>query len=454
MKIVAVWVTACSAFAVEPIWAQGLEEVVVTAQKREQSLQDAPISIAVLDVNALQHKGIGDIADIGASIPNAKITRTPSSGTSATIAIRGSTTVNPAITWEPTVGIYVDGVFIGKNVGGIFDIAELERVEILRGPQGTLYGKNTLGGAVNLITAKPTGEFGGKIRVGFGNYALKTGYASIDTPALDLGDAGRLMAKLSASYKTRDGFYANKPDPYGNPLAGPPSSDELNNLNSKVARYDILWAVNDRLELRHTWDYSDIDQKPVKQQLSYLDPSDPVGINALAQNYLTSTNDNRSATSSDQSLFERSRPISRSLFASYDAGDLGLLGDTTFKYIGNERHLDWDDQIDSDGTPLDLFHSGRRIAYTQQSHELQLLGTTERANYVLGLYYFKESADVYNPIDFFTVFGTPTSHNRYGFDNNSVAAFGQLEWRPAAQWLQDRLAQTFGLRWTKEEKDS
>src|SRR5690606_12116712 len=126
--------------------------------------------------------------------------------TAATIAIRGSTTINPAITWEPTVGLYMDGVFIGKNVGGIFDVAELERIEMLRGPQGTLYGKNTLGGAVNLISRKPSGEFSGKVRGGIGNYDLRTLFGTVDTGTLDLEGLGQVMAKVTGSIRERDGF--------------------------------------------------------------------------------------------------------------------------------------------------------------------------------------------------------------------------------------------------------
>lgn len=465
LKILATMVAAASTAMGSQVFAQGLEEVVVTAQKREQSLQDAPIAIAAFDANALEQKGVSNIEDLGTSVPNVKITRSPSNTTAATIAIRGSATINPAITWEPTVGIYLDGVFIGKNIGGLFDIAELERVEMLRGPQGTLYGKNTLGGAVNLITTRPSGEFGGKVRVGFGNYQLKTGYATIDTPALELGAAGQIMAKVSGSYRTRDGLYENDPDPFGNSLANPPSSDELNNINSQVGRYDILWEVNDRLELRYTWDYSDIDQEAAKQQLTFYDPSIEVipgatlgmlNPDAAAQmgDYLTGANDNRRRTSSDQSGYERSKSISQSLFVSYDVGTLGMLGDVTLRYIGNDRKLNWDDLIDIDGTPLDVFHSVRDIAYEQTSHEFQIIGQTDRTNYVLGLYYFNEEADVYNPISFLPVAGFGTSRNSYGFDNDSIAVFGQIDWRPSAAVLQDRLTLTAGLRWTKEEKDT
>ncbi|MEQ8803831.1 MAG: TonB-dependent receptor, partial [Haliea sp.] len=453
-KPVTLIVAACIGAGSANLVAQGLEEVVVTAQKREQTLQDAPISIAAFNADTLEQKGVSSIDDLGTSVPNVKITRSPSNTSAATIAIRGSATINPAITWEPTVGIYLDGVFIGKNVGGIFDIAELERVEMLRGPQGTLYGKNTVGGAVNLITTRPTGELGGKLRLGAGNHDLRTVYGTIDLPALELGGAGEIMAKLTASVRKRDGLYDNVNDPFGNPLANPVMIDEFNNLDNQVGRYDILWDMTDRFSLRYTWDYSDLDLAPSKNQLTFLDPNDFAGINALLAPYVTGDNENRDSVSLDQAKFERSKSISQSLFADYDAGTWGALGDVTLRYIGNTRKLSWDDDIDIDGSPVNLFTSARFIDYDQVSHELQMIGTTDRTNYVLGLYYFEEESDVFNPISFFGAFGAPTNNNRYGFDNDSFAVFGQVDWRPAAAVFQDRLTLTLGVRWTEETKDT
>lgn len=469
-------VAAASTMLASQVLAQGLEEVVVTAQKREQSLQDTPISIAAFDADTLEQKGVSNIDDLGTSVPNVKITRSPSNSTGATLAIRGSTTFNPAISWEATVGLYMDGIYIGKNLGGIFDVAELERVEVLRGPQGTLYGKNTLGGAVNLITAKPTGELGGKLKAGYGNYERMTGYGMLDLPALDLGQAGQIMARLSASYKTRDGLYKNKPDPFGNALANERSNREFNDLNSKVGRYDILWDVNDRLELRYVYDYSRINQKTPKQQLTFFDPSVPIdeyGTTIPAdlaeemKDYLTGENDNRRKSWSDQSGDEYSRSIAQSFFVTYDLGELGALGDVTLKYLANDRALTWRDRIDIDGSPIDLFTSARDITYDQQSHELQWIGATERIDYVLGLYYFNEEARVGNPITYgrdvymhpqYAHYGDerddPTQNNRYSFDNDSYAGYAQVEWRPGADLFQDRLTLTGGLRWTREKKRS
>jgi iron complex outermembrane receptor protein len=164
----------------------GLEEVVVTAQKREQNLQETPLSTSTFDGQALEDLGISDIEVISIYVPNVQISETPGGSAGATMGIRGSVTINPAVTWEPAVGIYIDGMFVAKNIGGLFDVAEIERLEIerleiLRGPQGTLYGKNTIGGAVNLVTRKPSGDGGGKIGLGAGDYDCKDLFLSVDS---------------------------------------------------------------------------------------------------------------------------------------------------------------------------------------------------------------------------------------------------------------------------------
>ena len=130
----------------------GIGEIVVTAQKRAENIQDVPIAISAVSGQFLESRGITSIDGLGAIAPNVKIERAPSNKTISQISIRGSVTINPAITWEPAVGLYLDGVYIAKAQGSIFDVADLERVEVLRGPQGTLYGRNALAGAVNLIT--------------------------------------------------------------------------------------------------------------------------------------------------------------------------------------------------------------------------------------------------------------------------------------------------------------
>jgi iron complex outermembrane receptor protein len=432
-----------------------LEEVLVTAQKREQTLQEAPIAVSAFDADSIERLRIRDVEDVSLYAPNVEIVETPSSATGATIAIRGASAINPAITWENSVGMYLDGVFIGKNLGGIFDVVELERVEVLRGPQGTLYGKNTVGGAVNLITRKPSGEFGGKLRAEAGDYGLYSGYLSIDTP-----DMNGFKATLTGFGEQRDGFVDNNADPYGNIFAtgGPgsastgepaPSSKDFQDMDSVAARVALLWDVNDCLQLGYAYDYSDKELNPKLAQLTQVGTNSSLSAPPFLGQALYLTDDDEFAddASNDFARFENSETQGHAFTATWTSDGL------TFKSITSYRELDWEDGLDIDGTPIDIFHSDRYIDYDQFSQEFQLIGSTDQLNYVLGAYYFEEEADVFNPITFFGVFGIPTLNNSYGLDNDAWAAYGQVDWRPAAEVLQDRLTITLGARYTEESKD-
>ncbi|MCB1676052.1 MAG: TonB-dependent receptor [Halioglobus sp.] len=436
-----------------------LEEVIVTAQKREQSLQDTPVAISAFNAAALEQQGISDVYDVGQFAPNVQIVETPSNSTAATIAIRGSVTFNPAITWEPPVGLYLDGVFIGKNIGSIFDIVELERVEVLRGPQGTLYGKNTVGGAVNLITRKPSGELGGKLTVNVGNEDMYSVFGSVDTAAVDFA-GGSFKANLGLFKKERDGFTDNVPDPFGNPLAGPPSSSAFKDINSDAARLALLWEGS-AVDIAYSFDYSDIESTPTSGQLTDVPAGSGLDVgggfilpvDGVLNPYLTSDSKRASAISNDQSWYENSKTMGHALHIDWDAGNWGALGDVILRSITAYRDMQWEDIIDIDGSPLDFFHSGRDIDYDQTSQEFQLVGQTERTNYVAGLYWFTEQGDVINPISFMSIYGFPTNHNEYGMDNETIAAFGQVDWRPGWSWADDRLTLSVGVRWTEEDKE-
>jgi len=233
-----------------------LEEVVVTAQRREQSLQDAPVAITAFSAEDIDTRGIRDVKDISLFVPNVNIAPAPGGSTGATIAIRGSTTINPALTWEPTVGLYLDGVFLGKNLGGIFEIAELERVEVLRGPQGTLYGKNTIGGAVNLVTRLPSESMGGYLEASAGNEGYTAFRGRLETGALGSvgGGVGELRASIAYSNRSRDGFYDNiDSDPTGgfNPFVNPRSNSTFQDLDNDALRADFLLTATDNLTLRY-----------------------------------------------------------------------------------------------------------------------------------------------------------------------------------------------------------
>lgn len=439
---------AMSAAQAQPV----LEEVIVTAQKREQSLQDIPVAITAFSETEILTRGIRDVKDLGLFVPNVQIAPSPGGNTGATVAIRGSTTINPALTWEPTVGLYLDGVFLGKNLGGIFDVAELERVEVLRGPQGTLYGKNTLGGAINLVTKAPADEMGGYVEASGGNEGYFGFRGRFETGAIGtVGEGlGEFRGSVAYASRSRDGFYDNvDSDPTGgfNPFVNPVSSDYLQDLESDAARVDLALSVTESFNVRYSYDDSSIEKRPSMGQLT--DVSGPAfeafGLGFLGDLqalYVTPASERADAISNDQAGYERSDVSGHALTLSLDWNEM------TLKSITASRELKWSDALDIDGTPMNLFTSTRDVDYEQFSQEFQLSGDNAGLNWVAGIYYFSEQGDVYNPIQFFGLFGAPADNNEYGLDNTSWAVYGQADWS-----ITEALTLTAGLRYTDEEKD-
>ena len=178
-----------------------LQEITVTAQKREQNLIDVPIAVTALSADYLTQRNITSVERLDALAPGLVVSATPTQPNNAQIGIRGSVQQNGDIVLDPSVGMYLDGVYIGKSQGAIFDIDDLERVEVLRGPQGTLYGRNTLAGAINFITNKPNDVFHGSAELGDGNYDAFTAKGTLNVPLTN-----NLFVKISATSFTRDGW--------------------------------------------------------------------------------------------------------------------------------------------------------------------------------------------------------------------------------------------------------
>ncbi|MEH6550853.1 MAG: TonB-dependent receptor [Pseudomonadales bacterium] len=406
--------------SVSAVAAPALEEVIVTAQKREQSLQETPISISAFDAGAIENQGIKDIGDVSQYTPNVQIAESPGGSTGATIAIRGSVTVNPVVTIDTNVGVYMDGVYIAKNVGGLFDVAELERIEILRGPQGTLYGKNTVGGAVNLVASKPSEEFGGNVRLGAGNYNYTDVYASIDTGTF--GEKFKL--NLAVSKRERDGFYDN--------VSEFRLVDEFKKLDSLAARVAFQIDATDNFGIYYTYDMNERDNTPSMGQFE---------ISGLP----TKRNDQGK---SDGAYKDTSDSSGHALHLDYAINDT-----MTLKSITAYREMNFADVNDYDGGDYQgfLLHAGRDAEQKQLSQEFQLIGQGDSINYVVGLFYFDEEVDVYNPLaqqidQFFVPYNV--RNNLYGADSTSYAAYGQADWAINEQWVL-----TVGARWTDEEKE-
>ncbi|TXS95350.1 TonB-dependent receptor [Parahaliea maris] len=181
-----------------------LEEIVVTAQRRQTMLQDTPIAVTAFNTEKIVDLGIYDVSDIGGLAPNTNIQKQPSSNSNMSIYIRGVGSGETSLMVDPKTSFYLDGVYMSKTVGAVFDIVDLESVEVLRGPQGTLFGRNSTGGALNVTTVKPTGELGFKAEANFGNDGYQRTALSLDLPRV-----GMMSAKISGMIMEYDGWAEN-----------------------------------------------------------------------------------------------------------------------------------------------------------------------------------------------------------------------------------------------------
>lgn len=219
-------VTLAALISIPLVHAAALEEIVVTAQKREQSIQDVPIAVTAFTADSLQTKGISDVSKLSNYTPNVSFDAgTPFSGSDVVLSayIRGIGQNDFAFNQDPGVGVYVDGVYLARSVGSNTSMLDVERVEVLKGPQGTLFGRNTIGGAVSIVTRDPGDEFMAKGEVTGGSYNRLDFRGTMDLPIMD-----NLLSTLSVSYKTRDGFVDRVPFP--TPVAGSSGIPDCDNL--------------------------------------------------------------------------------------------------------------------------------------------------------------------------------------------------------------------------------
>ena len=429
----------------------GVGDIIVTAQKRSENVQQVPIAISAITAEYLHSRNISSIDNLGSIAPNLKIERAPSNKTAAQISIRGSVTINPAITWEPAVGLYLDGVYIAKVQGSVFDIADLERVEVLRGPQGTLYGRNALAGAINLVTRKPTGELHISGEATYGDYNYWKGKAIIDLPAV-----GPFSVKFAGQIQKRDGFIKVIPNPYPAAfLARPTSVTSTNDLNGQSFMAQVRFKPSAHFSMDYAFDYSRNNQRPDYAQLYRVaNPglfTDPALLGAIAPLGLYANTNRQTTASIDGSpLHEYARSIGHSLTASLDLGDMTLRSITAY------RKLKFQDGLDLDGSPLNVAFTRRLTDFEAFSQELQASGTAldGKLKYVAGAFYYREKAETLGPQFFFGFLnqimapGAATLESDYGSHNRAYATFAQIDYS-----LTDALKLSLGGRYTHERKD-
>jgi len=409
---------------------EGEAEIVVTAQRREQRLVDVPVSVSAVGTESLDRAAVRTVGDIGTVVPNIQINQTIGTTFSPLITLRGlSPSADTSLARDQPVGLYVDGVPIGKSAGAAFDLVDLERVEVLRGPQGTLYGKNTIGGAVNLITREPSGVFGGQLMLSGGSFDQYTGKLSFDLP-----EVAGFSTSFGVVTKQNGGYYRNTT-----------TGENFGQQEMWAARADVLWRPADNFSARYVYDITDSKGTPSMLVVSSLGST--AFVNALVGPYVVTERPREiGAQSAKQSNF---RTNGHALTLEWEPG----LGDLVVKSITARRTAFTDSASDFDGSPLDLLRFVLRNDYEQFTQELQAIGTVGDFKFTLGGFYLDDNYDVYNPRWNFQFGGNAAYDvsNRTG-DSNSYAAYGQIAWTPSA--LDNKLTVSVGGRYTREEKQA
>jgi iron complex outermembrane receptor protein len=463
----------------------GLEEVVVTAQFREERLQDSPIAISAFSAETLEARSLANVTDLDAFVPNAVI-QPLGAGWGATLAafIRGVGLGDNILSFEPGVPIYVDDVYMGRPQGAIFDLLDLERVEVLRGPQGTLFGKNAVGGTVRLISKKPQGDGTGSVSLALGNFNRIDARASTDVTLVQ----DRVFARFSFSSKKADGYFkvldyecvngagslgAGGPGAAGFPgirlgsQVGAGSNcvvDTLGNENVQSARAALRFLLNDRAEFNLIGDVTSQRQKGPADKYSVIDGNGGFftpGWNATIAEPIFGAGvgyDDRFITDSLYTNYSRyGDPLTNRSFPNInDLQHWGVSGTlewklsdaVTLKSVSAYRTF-WNRfGRDSDGSPLPVdatFDDNRHRQFTQ---ELQLTGTAGRIDWATGAFYY----DAHDSNRGYNYLYTPFIASQDSFDQQDTsnwALFAQGTWHAT-----DQLSLTLGGRYTDDEKNA
>jgi iron complex outermembrane recepter protein len=415
-----------------PAYAQDAEDtdIVVTARRTAENLQDVPASVSAFTAQSLDRVGAVDPSGLQGAVPNLNIVQGRGSGNALNIYIRGVGQPDALQTFDPAVGFYVDDVYYSRIRGTQLELFDIERVEVLRGPQGTLYGKNTIGGAFRVVTRRPGQDPHAAASVAFGEYGQLEGRLSGSGPISDnlaIG-AGVLMA-------TRDGYVSN-----------PTTGETYNDRHVGAARVALAWDPTPGFSADFAADFSQ-EQSALQmgQATNTLTTIFGVPLRVLPA-VQPEFNFTASATPGLPNRQELEQGgVSATL--SWDLSDA-----LTVKSITAARQLQYDDYIDIDATTLELGDVFVGVNQSQVSQELQATYEGGRLTFVGGLYYLSEDieSDQIAFADSFTLGFSPgfTRTIADDLETTSWAAYANASWA-----LTDRLNLSAGIRYTEEEKN-
>lgn len=433
-----------------------LEEIIVTAQRREEKVQDVPIAISAFSSAQLEQLNIDEALGIVKLIPNLLGFNNTGLGTANGYYLRGIGNTESIATFDPPVGTYADDVFISRQNANNLGLFDVERIEVLRGPQGTLFGRNTTGGAINVILKKPAEEFGGYMELGFGQFGLFSARGSVDLPVND-----RILTKLSAYSVTDDGYVSN-------PVTG---EDNLNASESLGLRAAVRFLINDNV----TWDFSgqySEDEGANLLNFAFNGPQTastaPAAVASVAQRCTGVVTRSRfsctgvpstgtpfaNLVAGEKRLNNLGNEVTNVLLTSNLQWDAGF---GTFNVITGYVDLEQKFALDFfNGTvgapknPAGGFTIVNNGTHRQFSQEFKLSGDlNDNARYVAGLYFFQEK-NLTDYADLFSLGPTTTLILEDRILDNKATA-----WAAYTQWdftFADAWTLTVGGRYTDEDK--
>jgi len=419
-----------------------IEEIVVTSQKRANAIavQDLPISVTAINEKLIIDSDALDLTDIGRMVPNATLHPSATFAGTPNFLIRGIGVSGTTRSLDPTVGIIVDGVYLGFPVGANLDMFDRESIEILRGPQGTLLGRNVTGGAIVVRTKRPTGEFGAKVDVTVGDYSRRDLSFSVEGPISD-----KISAKIAVMSRERDGYWKD------------------NNGGSMIPTAGAIARGYDETGQGESGTKPDVDLTIIRPML-LIEPTENLDITFIGEflSDKSGTANSRNFVNNDAlrrtQLFGYTPPedryeINHNLMGGNDLeidtfiGEFNLQTDSgILTGIASYRELTYDSSTDFDGSPITLFHfPNNHEEQEQQTFELRYAGSySDNVDYVIGVSYFDQEMFVGERRDF----GVADIAGVTELSHDSIGIFAELDYL-----ITDKTKITLGTRWTEESKD-
>ena len=426
----------------QEIETSNIEEIIVTSQKRANAIaaQDLPVSVTAISEQLIIDSESLDLTDIGRMVPNATLHPSATFAGTPNFLIRGIGVSGTTRSLDPTVGIIVDGVYLGFPVGANLDMFDRESIEILRGPQGTLLGRNVTGGAIVVRTKRPTGEFGAKVDVTVGDYSRRDLSLSVEGPISDT-----VSAKIAVMSRERDGYWKD------------------NNGGSMVPTAGAIARGYDETGQGASGTKPDVDLTIIRPML-LIQPSENLDITFIGEflSDKSGTANSRNFVNNDAlrrtQLFGYTPPedryeINHNLMGGNDLeidtfiGEFNLQTDSgILTGIASYRELTYDSSTDFDGSPITLFHfPDNHEEQEQQTFELRYAGSySENIDYVVGVSYFEQEMFVGERRDF----GVADIAGVTELSHDSIGIFAELDYL-----ISDKTKITLGARWTEETKD-